>query len=65
VEAIRELMGAESLGYLSLQGLRRGAAALKHGTCDGCFSDEYPVAITNDGPAPQLSLFRSVGQEDE
>ena len=64
-EEICAQMGADSLGYLSLSGLRRCADGLKHGTCDACFSDEYPVAIVDDGPAPQLSLFRTVEQADE
>ena len=43
VEEIRAIIGADSLGYLSLEGLRRCGARLKHGFCDACFSDEYPV----------------------
>ncbi len=57
-------MGADSLGYLSLEGLRRASAALKHGFCDACFSDEYPVDVAHAGRQPQLSLFRNVGEED-
>jgi amidophosphoribosyltransferase len=64
-EQIREIIGAESLGYLSLEGLRRASAALKHGFCDACFSDEYPVAIDDDEAPPQLSLFREVAVEDD
>jgi len=51
-------MGADSLGYLTLEGLRRCGTRLKHGFCDACFSDEYPVAPSEEGPPPQLSLFR-------
>ena len=52
------------LGYLSLEGLRGAAARrLKHGFCDACFSDEYPVEPAEEGPPPQLSLFRPVGPE--
>ncbi len=61
----RQILGADSLGYLSLDGLRNAAAAVKHGFCDACFSDEYPVAIHSDGAAPQLSLFREVKEEAE
>jgi amidophosphoribosyltransferase len=57
-------MGADSLGHLSLDALRTCAAALKHGFCDACFSDQYPVAIEDDAVPPQLSLFRSVGDDD-
>ena len=62
VEEIRSIMGADSLGYLTLEGLRRCGAQLKHGFCDACFSDEYPVPPSEEGPAPQLSLFRAVDQ---
>ena len=64
-EEIRELIGADTLGYLSLGGLRGCAQALKHGSCDACFSDDYPVDVGDDKPRPQLSLFRNVEVEDE
>ena len=62
---ICELIGADSLEYLSLHLLRKLAATqVKHGICDGCFSDEYPVPIDSDVGAPQLSLFRSQDEEE-
>jgi len=60
VEEIREIIGADSLAYLSLEGLRRTSEVLKHGFCDACFSDEYPVRVDEDAATPQLSLFREV-----
>ena len=45
---------------LSLEGLRRSAEQLKHGWCDACFSDDYPVPIAPGEDAPQLSLFRPI-----
>jgi amidophosphoribosyltransferase len=60
VEEIRGLIGADSLGYLSLEALRRVAESLKHGVCDACFSDEYPVPVEDLEAPPQLSLFREV-----
>jgi len=63
-EQIRELIGADSLGYLSLEGLRRTAASLKHGFCDACFSNEYPIPIDEDEARPQLSLFQTVTEEE-
>jgi len=59
-EEIREQIGADSLGYLSLEGLRRLAQQLKHDNCDACFSDEYPVPIQPSEDLPQLSLFRPI-----
>jgi amidophosphoribosyltransferase len=64
VEEIREMLGSDSLAYQSLEGLRACAESLKHGFCDACFSDEYPVDGVESGPAPQLSLFRTVESED-
>jgi len=65
VEEIRQLIEADSLGYLSLEGLRRTSATLKHGICDACFSDEYPVPVEDEEARPQLSLFRPVGEGSE
>jgi amidophosphoribosyltransferase len=63
VEEIRKILGADTLGYLSLEGLRQASRHLKHGICDACFSDEYPVPIEIDEATPQLSLFKPL--EDE
>jgi amidophosphoribosyltransferase len=62
-EEIREIIGADSLGYLSLAGLRRLAGGLKRGFCDACFSDEYPVPVGAGEERPQLTLFRDAGAE--
>jgi amidophosphoribosyltransferase len=65
VDEIRKAIGADTLGYLSLESLRRASLALKHGHCDACFSDDYPVPVNEDGNAPQLSLFRSVEDDPD
>jgi amidophosphoribosyltransferase len=41
VEGIREFIGADSVGYLSLAGLK--AAIGGGGFCDACFTGQYPV----------------------
>ncbi|MEM9175892.1 MAG: amidophosphoribosyltransferase [Myxococcota bacterium] len=65
IEEIRERIGADSLGYLSVEGLRKTAAnELKRGICDACFSDEYPVPVDASSVAPQLTLFRAVKEDD-
>lgn len=65
VDEIRDQIGADSLGYLSIEGLRATAAKeLKRGICDACFSDEYPIEIDPTQSAPQLSLFRAVKEDD-
>jgi len=64
-EQIRERIGADSLGYLSIEGLRRTAAnELKRGICDACFSDEYPIEIDASATVPQLTLFRAVKERN-
>ncbi len=65
VEDIRDIMGADSLGYMTLEGLRKSAESLKHGFCDACFSDEYPVPVESQESSPQLSLFREVSEDDD
>ena len=65
IDEIRDDLGADSLGYLSIEGLRGTAAKdLKRGICDACFSDEYPVPIEPSEGVPQLTLFRAVSDED-
>ena len=43
VEEIGKYIGADSLGYLSLQGLHEAVGL--QGYCDACFSGDYPIAI--------------------
>ncbi len=45
VEEIREHIGADSLGYLSLEGLVNAVAATKEGQCMACFTGEYPRPV--------------------
>ena len=57
VEEIRAMYGADSLGYLSLEGLREVERSMKHGFCDACFSDEYPIPVVEpEAEEEQLSL---------
>ena len=44
VEQIREHIGADSLGYLSIEGLLR-AVELGKPSCLACFTGEYPVPV--------------------
>jgi amidophosphoribosyltransferase len=65
IDEIRRAIGADTLGYLSLASLRRASLSLKHGHCDACFSDEYPVPVEEAGALPQLSLFRSLEDDPD
>ncbi len=58
VEEIRERIGADSLGYLSQEGLLAAvddAAGQRH--CTACFSGRYPVAVSQSEDW-QLALFK-------
>lgn len=42
VEEIRDIIGADSLGYLRVEDLKKLVPGLSY--CDGCFTGEYPLA---------------------
>lgn len=45
VPEIRELTGADTLGYLSVRGLMDLARGKQGGFCDACFTGNYPVPV--------------------
>jgi amidophosphoribosyltransferase len=45
VEEIRELVGADSLGYLSHEGLLRAVDLPRENLCMGCFTGDYPIPV--------------------
>ncbi|MBI4236617.1 MAG: amidophosphoribosyltransferase, partial [Chloroflexi bacterium] len=45
VEEVRDAVGSDSLGYLSLAGLYRSVAQEGPGFCDACFTGNYPVPV--------------------
>ncbi len=52
-------LGADSLGYLSLEGLRTVEGAGRGGYCEACFSGDYPIAPPQaDEDEVQLPLFQ-------
>ncbi len=44
VEEIREYLGVDSLGYLSLEGMISACSNEQTGFCDACFTGNYPLA---------------------
>lgn len=50
-EEIRELIGADTLGFLSLDSLHKIAPDARCGFCDGCFTGAYPLDVSDDDPA--------------
>jgi len=49
VEEIRELIGADSLGYLSLEGLLKTPVNAKCTFCTACFDGNYPMEVPEEG----------------
>jgi amidophosphoribosyltransferase len=53
VAQIREYVGADSLGYLSLDGMIRATGATRGDLCTACFTGDYLVPV-------QLELTKDV-----
>jgi amidophosphoribosyltransferase len=48
VEEIREYIGADSLAYLSLEGLRKAAGESEgHTYCTACYTGKYPTRLVD------------------
>ena len=45
-----EMIGADSLGFLSIENLKKIIPNASCGFCDGCFSGTYPVDVNADAP---------------
>ena len=57
VEEIRRYITADSLAYLSWDGLYSFNGESREGYCDACFTGNYPVEIPRDSTPAQLHLF--------
>ncbi len=57
VEEIRKYITADSLGYLSPDGLLNAVGTNNTDFCRACFSGDYPIEFPILKPAPQLPLF--------
>lgn len=56
VEEIRKMIGATSLGFLSLKGVVRAVGLGKDKFCRACFDGDYPIAIPPDVKVTKLML---------
>ncbi|HET9372330.1 MAG TPA: amidophosphoribosyltransferase [Vicinamibacterales bacterium] len=45
IEEIRRYIGADSLGYLSIEGLLSGVGSSRGSYCTSCYTGQYPVAF--------------------
>ncbi len=62
VDEVRRFVGADTLGYLSIEGLHAAVSKVltKHehrGLCDACFSNKYPIPLPAPVRARQLRLI--------
>jgi amidophosphoribosyltransferase len=62
IEEIREYIGADTLAYLSLEGMYACFNGKNGGFCDACFSGKYPVHFEDEGHTRQLHLFEAVNR---
>ncbi|WP_447971573.1 amidophosphoribosyltransferase [Nitrospira sp. M1] len=59
LENIRKYITADSLGYLSLEGMLHVAPGQPSHYCSACFTDQYPISFTR-AEQLQLGLFEPV-----
>lgn len=48
VDEIRDMIGADSLGYLSIEGLIESIGLCSSSVCVACFNGEYPIPLPED-----------------
>ena len=56
-EEIREYVGVDSLGYLSVEGLYRAVESTQGKYCDACFTGNYPAGTPANYKTKQQNLF--------
>ena len=62
VPEIAELIGADSLGYLSIDGLLRAVGLPRESFCLACFTGDYPVPVQLEMDKLALEMLPSAGQ---
>ena len=64
IDEIREIIDADSLGYLSIPGLHDAVSGDRMGTnfCDACFTGQYPIPVQLQ--LDKLSLERTLGSSE-
>jgi len=63
VEQIREAIGADSLGYQTVQGLLKGLGISRRKLCLACFTGRYPIPIPKDVKLSKLDLEERAWRE--
>jgi amidophosphoribosyltransferase len=62
LEEIRRFIEADTLAYLSREGMYTYFNGEKQGFCDACFSGNYPVHFEDEGHTRQLHLFEALSR---
>jgi len=62
LEEIRKFIDADSIAYLSREGMYAFLNGQSNGFCDACFSGNYPLHFDDEGKTKQLHLFDAVQQ---
>jgi amidophosphoribosyltransferase len=62
MKEICEFIGADSLAYLSREGMYVFLNGQAGGFCDACFSGNYPLHFDDEGKSKQLHLFEAAEQ---
>jgi len=57
LDEIRKYITADTLGYLSHEGLQNSVGTGNSSYCTACFSGDYPIRFQNMGRDPQMDLF--------
>lgn len=57
LDEIRKYITADTLGYLSHEGLREAVGTENSAYCTACFTGDYPIRFQNMGRDPQMDLF--------
>jgi len=65
VEEVRQVIGADSLGYQSVEGLLKGVSVPRRKLCLACFSGRYPIPIPKDVKLSKLDLEESEWRESK
>ena len=60
LEEIRKFIEADSIAYLSRDGMYAFLNGQSDGFCDACFSGNYPLPFDDEGKTKQLHLFEAV-----
>ncbi len=65
IEEIRQMIGATSLGYLSLDGAYRAVGMHKNNFCRACFDGKYPIPIPQDVKITKMMFEEEVQEQNK